>query len=304
VPYWENTPSSSSRRSSTRIPRKLPTTLNVSIDRSLQTIILKAMDKEPTRRYASAAEMGDDLQRWLAGELIQATPSTSGLKSLKKWWGRHRRTILIAGISAAAASLVAGVLFLRQLSVTETIAGELTRAEEERERYRQSRKPPIARYLQDREDALKRASQRIEAVTDDFEGDLKRTLESVRNLNEKEKSKQPDVAKRALDAAKREQMAIVGNRREFANALYDLGELNMKSGDYAVAGACLRKAEEIYREVAGFAKGVADSKVQSNLKADPSSRTSPTSSPSSTTSTTGSPAAKLRVWMRWLADGI
>ncbi|HKS17410.1 MAG TPA: protein kinase, partial [Planctomycetota bacterium] len=295
VPYWENTPELVVQKILNEDP-KLPTTLNLSIDRSLQTIMLKAMDKEPTRRYASAAEMGDDLQRWLAGEPIQATPSTSGLKNFKKWWGRHRRTILIAGTSAAAASLVAGLLFLRQLSVTESIAGELTRAEEERERYRQSRKPPIARYTQDRDDAVKRATQRIEATSDDFESDLKRTLVSVQILNQKEKSP-------PAEAAKRVQMANVGNRREFANALYDLGELNMKSGDYAAAVTYLKKAEATYRDVAAFAKGVADSTVRAQLTSDNVFKDIISVEPQlNNLDDWIARCESFEVWMRWLAD--
>jgi serine/threonine protein kinase len=120
VPYWENTPELVVQKILNEDP-KPPSTLNPSIDKSLQTIMFKAMDKEPDNRYASAAEMADDLQRWLAGEPIQATPTTGRLR-LWKWWRRHRRTVLIAGTSAAAASLIAGVLFLRQLSVTESMA--------------------------------------------------------------------------------------------------------------------------------------------------------------------------------------
>src|SRR6185436_10582818 len=54
-------------------PRE-PRTLNDKIPRDLETIALKAMAKEPGRRYSSAKEMAEDLRRWVAGEPITARP--------------------------------------------------------------------------------------------------------------------------------------------------------------------------------------------------------------------------------------
>src|SRR5947209_11053832 len=48
-----------------------PRSLNDRLPRDLETITLKAMAKEPARRYQSAAEMAGDLRRFLAGEPIK-----------------------------------------------------------------------------------------------------------------------------------------------------------------------------------------------------------------------------------------
>src|SRR5262249_34895722 len=51
-----------------------PARLRARLPRDLVTICLKCLEKEPSRRYASAAEMADDLRRFAAGETIRARP--------------------------------------------------------------------------------------------------------------------------------------------------------------------------------------------------------------------------------------
>lgn len=65
-----------------------PRRLNKSIPRDLETICLKAMEKEPNRRYASAAVLADDLQRYLQGRSIAAR-RTGPLVAAWRWTRRH-----------------------------------------------------------------------------------------------------------------------------------------------------------------------------------------------------------------------
>ena len=65
-----------------------PRSLNASIPRDLETICLKCLEKDPKRRYQSAAELADELGRFLNQETIQAKPATQ-LDRIMKWCKRH-----------------------------------------------------------------------------------------------------------------------------------------------------------------------------------------------------------------------
>ncbi|MBI5361085.1 MAG: tetratricopeptide repeat protein [Planctomycetes bacterium] len=55
----------------------LPSMVNPSVEKDLEIIIMKAIEKEPERRYAKAKDFADDIERYLNGELIQARPAST-----------------------------------------------------------------------------------------------------------------------------------------------------------------------------------------------------------------------------------
>jgi WD40 repeat protein len=82
-----------------------PRAVDSRIMRDLETLVLKAIDKDPNRRYQAAAEMGEDLRRFLDGEPIRARP-VGELERAFKW--AMRRKALTGLLLLAVVSLFAG----------------------------------------------------------------------------------------------------------------------------------------------------------------------------------------------------
>ncbi len=82
-----------------------PSRINPRIDRDLETICLKCLNKEPKRRYVSAAALADDLERWLGAKPIQARP----VGRIEQGWLWCRRKPGLAALTALVA-IFAGVV--------------------------------------------------------------------------------------------------------------------------------------------------------------------------------------------------
>jgi WD40 repeat protein/tRNA A-37 threonylcarbamoyl transferase component Bud32 len=98
-----------------------PRSLNDHIPRDLQTITLKAMAKEPGRRYATAGDLRDDLRRWLKGEPIWARPVG---RAEKLWRWCRRNPALAAASGLAAIALLAGIGVSVSFAIYQTWAAD------------------------------------------------------------------------------------------------------------------------------------------------------------------------------------
>ncbi len=79
-----------------------PSRLQPGLSKDLETICLKCLEKEPERRYQSAADLADEFERVNQGKPIVARPITTR-ERVWKWCQRNPR---VAGLSGLAASLL------------------------------------------------------------------------------------------------------------------------------------------------------------------------------------------------------
>jgi len=115
-----------------------PRRIDPRVPRDLETICLKCLEKEPARRYGSAAALADDLKAWGAGEAISAR-AAGPLERAAKWARRRPAVAALIGVSAVAlvALMGGGLWYNAQLRVERdraTTAAASERAEAERAR--------------------------------------------------------------------------------------------------------------------------------------------------------------------------
>ncbi|MFK8053021.1 MAG: tetratricopeptide repeat protein [Woeseiaceae bacterium] len=102
--------------------------LKLQLGGDLDNIVLKAMSKEPVRRYGSVRELIDDLQRFLSNRPVLARPSTVSYR-LGKFLKRNRATASIAA-TALAVITVGGVFSFQRITQERDSAQESQRSAE------------------------------------------------------------------------------------------------------------------------------------------------------------------------------
>jgi serine/threonine protein kinase len=157
-----------------------PCDLDRSVPPELETIVLKALRKDPAERYATAQELADDLQRFLDGRPILARRPTP-FERLRVWSRRHPALVatgVVALFLLSAASLVSTALVRREQGKT---LAEKERAEAAYRRERRRAEEAEARFRLARGavDELIKASEEELAHRPGMEGLRKRLIGSA-----------------------------------------------------------------------------------------------------------------------------
>jgi serine/threonine protein kinase len=82
--------------------------LNRAIPPELETIVLKAMEKNPQERYETAQQLADDLRNWLGDRPIQARPP-GPVARVQKWSRRHKSVVRALGLGLVVAVVALAV---------------------------------------------------------------------------------------------------------------------------------------------------------------------------------------------------
>jgi WD40 repeat protein/predicted Ser/Thr protein kinase len=115
-----------------------PRRLNPAIERDVELICLKCLQKEPHRRYTSAEQMADELQHYLRNEPLSFTRPVSSAARLLRWCRRNPSLAIASGmaglffVAVATLSVVFGIYRSHAASVTERLSAARTKAAQER----------------------------------------------------------------------------------------------------------------------------------------------------------------------------
>ena len=116
-PFREETALETLLRVREREPAR-PSDVQPKVDRDLETICLKCLERDPLRRYGSAEALAEELDRWLAGEPIHARP-VGRFERVWRWGRRNPAPAAASGLAlvafAAVVALGVGSVFAVQL---------------------------------------------------------------------------------------------------------------------------------------------------------------------------------------------
>lgn len=101
-----------------------PRLLQRGLPRDLETIILKCLAKDPSRRYQQARDLADDLRSYLEGRSIRARRA-SFLEKAARWAKKHRQSTMVSGVTAVASVLLIVGAIQARSAYLESLKGML-----------------------------------------------------------------------------------------------------------------------------------------------------------------------------------
>jgi tetratricopeptide (TPR) repeat protein len=239
-----------------------PTTLS-SVNRTyrgdIETIVGKALEKDKTRRYASAAELAADIRRYLRDEPITARPPSASYQ-LQKFARRNKA--LVMGVAAVFVVLVAGVV----ASTWEAVQARRAEAKAKQESaiaqavndflqndllgqasaYNQSTRDPDIKVRT----ALDRAAERI---TGKFERqpEVEASIRDTIGMTYTDLGLYPEAAKQLEGALDLRRRVLGREHSDTLRSMNNLAKVYEHEGKYAQAEALNSQTMETRRRVLG-----------------------------------------------------
>ncbi len=187
----------------------------IGVDRDLATIVEKCLEKEPRRRYPTAADLAHDLTRWLDGEPISARPASMWYRVRKQV--AKRRGVVVAGLLGVMAVIV-------------TLAIVVPRMQRDRARADEESQAKV------RAEALQRAMQ-----------DLNRHWSQVVTVREwtRQQFRKPEDILAAFTASERELTSFVDGHPTLPHGWYVRARVRKYLSDFDGAESDLRNATSL-----------------------------------------------------------
>jgi eukaryotic-like serine/threonine-protein kinase len=230
-------------------PRQLQRRLAGDLD----VICLKALRKEPERRYGSVEGLRDDVRRHLTGHPVMARPDTVRYR-MGKWMGRHRGGVAVGAVAAVGLVLLTSVYILQ------------VGAERDQARLEAAKAAEVAGFLQGLFELSDPSESRGETVT------VREVLDAGAARFDTELANQPEVrttmmrvvgdvyrslglrgeAQSFLERALAEQTEFYGQEHpEVAHTMRSLGSALQDAGDFEEAGRMFRGSLALNRRLYG-----------------------------------------------------
>jgi tetratricopeptide (TPR) repeat protein len=211
-----------------------PRKLNNRTPRDLETICLKCLQKNPAQRYQTAADLAEDLQRWLEGKPITARPISRVERAVR--WCRRRPAVAGLLATVAAVTLIGFSAVLWQWRQAVEARDTAQQNYENSERHRQRRDVNYDRALAAVDRMLTHVGEESLAKNAELTPVRKAVLEDALKLYESFIEDAPNDRELALEVAR-------ANMRVGAISKYLEDHLRAVDA-YAKAGAILERVKE------------------------------------------------------------
>ncbi len=239
-----------------------PRRLSAKVPYDLEVICLKALEKEPHRRYSTAEALADDLQRYLENQPIQARP-VNAWERLVKWVKREPMRAALVGVCVGATLLLAGFGIWSYVQIRDSAAKAERRAAQARAAA--DAMTEVAEELLEREPYMDASQRRFLGQVRDWYEEFARddrpdpairrkaALASFRVAQVSRELKEVPQAQTAFGRAielqeslRREFPENLDYRQDLANSFNWLGELHREQGRRLdEAEQCYHRSQEL-----------------------------------------------------------